>query len=86
MFKIQSFYINPSGIYNVNERNKYLYRVYKNPNAKDLFIKAQNSTSVEERAKLFAEMGDYKLVDELPKTHSKNRLMQFLKGLFSSID
>jgi hypothetical protein len=84
MFKILSTDINSSRIHTIKSGTAKIYRVYKNPNAKDLFIKAQNTSSQEERTKLFEQMGDYDIVVEKEKQPSKNRLMQFLKGLFSS--
>ena len=84
MFKILNAYMNPSGRYILTEGTANLYRIYKNPNAKDLFIKAQKAETVEERKKLFEEMGEYKLVNKKPKPQKQNRLMQFLKGLFNA--
>jgi len=83
MFKIESIYINPSGKYSLPKSMTNIYRVYKNPNAKDLFLKAQKAESEEERAKLFEAMGEYEIVRETPKKYTNNRLIQFLKGLFS---
>ena len=82
MFKIKSAYINPTGQYSMASIASNLYRVYKNPNARDLFIKAQKADTVKEREKLFNEMGEYKIVVEKEKRQSNNRLMQFLKGFF----
>ena len=84
MFKILSTEINPTRIHSIKEGTAKIYRVYKNPNAKDLFIKAQNTSSLEEREKLLRQMGNYDIVVEKEKQPSKNRFMQFLKGLFSS--
>lgn len=83
MFKILSTYINPSGNYTIPRGCANIYRIYKNPKAKDLFLKAQNSDSVEERKKIFEEMGEYKVVTEKRKTQSKNRLNQFFKGILN---
>ena len=76
--------MNPSGKYSVTAETTNLYRIYKNPKAKDLFIKAQKAETAEERRKLFDEMGEYKVVNENPKKRGKTRLMQFLKGLFNA--
>ena len=76
--------MNPSGRYTLTEGTANLYRIYKNPNAKDLFIKAQKAETVEERKKLFEEMGDYKVVNESPRMRRRNRVIQFLKGIFSN--
>ena len=84
MFKINSVYMNPQVNHSMTLKTSNLYRVYKNPNAKDLFIKAQNAKSAEERAKLFEEMGEYELVTEQSKTLSRCRLFQFLKGLLKT--
>ena len=83
MFKILSSYINPSGNYPIPRGCANIYRIYKNPKAKDLFLKAQNSDSVEERKKIFEEMGEYNVVTEKRKTQSKNRLNQFFKGILN---
>ena len=84
MFKILNAYMNPKGTYILTEGTAKLYRIYKNPKAKDLFIKAQNAKTVEERKNLFNAMGEYEVVNEAPKMKHKNRLTQFLKGLFNS--
>ena len=84
MFKIKSVYINPTGSYSMTKEHCNLYRVYKNPQAKDLFIKAQKAETVEERTKLFEEMGEYKLVTEVEKKSNKSRFVQFLKGIFTN--
>ena len=84
MFKIKNVYMNPRGIYVLTEGTANLYRIYKNPEARDLFIKAQSAKTVEERKKLFDAMGEYEVVNEKPKLHSKNRLIQFLKGIFNA--
>ena len=84
MFKIKSVYINPTKIYPKIAEHCNLYRVYKNPEAKDLFIKAQNAKTVEERAKLFEEMGEYNLVTEPEKKSHRHRLIQFIRGLFNA--
>ena len=84
MFKILNAYMNPSGMYCLTKGTASLYRIYKNPHAKDLFIKAQKAETVEERIKLFQEMGEYKVVNEAPKTPRRNRLIQFLKGIFTN--
>lgn len=82
MFKILNTYMNPNGRYTITEGTAYLYRIYKNPNAKDLFIKAQNAKTVEERIKLFDEMGEYEVINEKPKKQRESRIIQFLKGIF----
>ena len=84
MFKILNTYMNPNGTYTITEGTSKLYRVYKNPNARDLFMKAQKAETVEERKKLFEQMGEYQIVNENQKTHHRNRVIQFLKGLFTS--
>lgn len=84
MFKIKSIYINPVRLYSLTKAHCNLYRVYKNPEAKDLFIKAQKAETVEERAKLFKEMGEYKLVTEPEKKSHRHRLVQFIRGLFNA--
>ena len=84
MFKIKNTYMNPNGLYSVTKGTENLYRIYKNPNAKDLFIKAQKAKSVEERKILFEQMGEYEVVNESPKQHNKSRILQFLKGLFNA--
>ena len=84
MFKIKSIYVNPTGLYSATKVHCNLYRIYKNPKAKDLFIKAQKAETVEERAKLLKEMGEYKLVTESEKKSSKSRFVQFLKGIFTN--
>ena len=84
MFKIKSVEINPARIYTKANEHSNLYRVYKNPQAKDLFIKAQKAETVEERAKLFKEMGEYDLVTEPEKKSHKSRVIQFLKGIFNA--
>lgn len=83
MFKIKNAYMNPNGMYTMTEGTANLYRIYKNPKAKDLFIKAKKAETVEERIKLFEEMGEYKIVNEKPKTRRNYRFLQFLKGIFS---
>ncbi len=85
MFKILSAYINPAKNITLPKGCANIYRVYKNPKAKDLFAKAQKSDSVDERKKIFEEMGNFDIVVEKDKPHSKNRLVQFLKGLISRI-
>lgn len=82
MFKIQSIYINPPGISTVTKGAAKIFRIYKNPKARDLFIKSQKAKTVEERAKLLEQMGDYTIVTESEKNTHKNRFMQFIKGLF----
>lgn len=82
MFKILSTKINPTGTYSVATGTTKIYRVYKNPNARDLYIKAQNAATVEERTKLFEQMGDYEIVTKKEKTRSNNRIMQYLKGIW----
>ena len=82
MFKILNAYMNPKGTYILTNGTANLYRIYKNPKAKDLFIKAQKAETVEERAKLFEEMGEYKVVNENPKQHKPSRILQFIKGIF----
>ena len=84
MFKIQSIYINPTGTSSIIRGSAKVFRLYKNPEAKDLFIKAQNTKSVEEREKLFNQMGDYDIVIEKEKQPSNNRFMQFMKGLLNA--
>ena len=84
MFKIKSVLINPTGTYSMKKETANLYRIYKNPNAKDLFIKAQNAETIEERRRLFDEMGEYEIVNETPKKRCRNRVIQFLKGIFSN--
>lgn len=84
MFRILNAYMCPNGTYAITEGTKNLYRVYKNPKAKDLFLKAQKAETVEERQKLFDMMGEYKLVNKKPKYRKQNILWSLLKGLFSS--
>ncbi len=83
MFKILSSYINPTKNITLPKGCANIYRIYKNPKAKDLFIKAQKSDSVDERKKIFEEMGDFEIVVEKEKHFSKNRLIQFFKGLIN---
>ena len=83
MFKIKSCYINPNGKCSMAYKASNLYRIYKNSNAKDLFMKAQKAETVEERTKLFEQMGEYKLVTEVPKKQIGGLFMQLLKGLFN---
>jgi len=83
MFKILNIYMNPSGKYVLTRGTENIYRVYKNPNAKDLFIKAQNAKTIEERKKFFDMMGEYEIVNETPKVRHRTRLKQYLKGLFN---
>ena len=84
MFKILNAYMNPQGTYTLTKGTEHLYRVYKNPKAKDLFIKAQNAETVEERQRLFDMMGEYKVVNKAPKHRKPSIFWQLLKGLFSS--
>jgi hypothetical protein len=84
MFKIKNVYMNPKGMYTMTEGTANLYRIYKNPSAKDLFIRAQKASTVEERKRLFDEMGEYEIVNETPKPRHKNRFIQFLKGIFNA--
>ena len=84
MFKIKNTYMNPNGLYSVTKGTENLYRIYKNPNAKDLFVKAQKAETVEEKRTLFEQMGEYEVVNESPKQHHKNRILQFLKGLLNA--
>ena len=86
MFRVLSTKINPSKISSIYNGCAKIYRVYKNPNAKDLFLKAQKAETAEEKAMLLEKMGDYNVVTEKNERHSKNRLMQFLKGLFGSLE
>lgn len=83
MFKIKCLYFNSVRTYSKTKNFCNLYRVYKNPKAKDLFLKAQQTKSLEEREKLYKEMGDYTLLTEPEKKSSKNRFLQFIKGLFN---
>ena len=66
MFKILDAYMRPSGLRGCTNLN--LYRVYKNPEARDLYLKAQWESAQFQRADLYAKMGEYELVDETPKT------------------
>lgn len=83
MFKIKSVEINSTGNYLKANGYSNLYRVYKNSQAKDLFMKAKKAKTSQEREKLFIEMGEYKLVTETEKKYGRGRLLQFLKGLLS---
>ena len=83
MFKIKSIYINPIGTSSVHKGAADIYRIYKNPNAKELYLKAQSAKTVEERTKLFEQMGEYDISIRHPKNESKNRFIQFLKGILS---
>ena len=76
--------MNPRGKYSMTDATANVYRVYRNANAKDLYIKAQKAATTEERKRLFDEMGDYEIIDKTPKKKRKNRFLQFLKGIFSS--
>ena len=84
MFKILSTHINPSSTYKTPNGAAKIYRIYKNPQAKDLFIKAKEAKTAEERQKLINEMGEYDIVTEKEKMPSRNRFVQLLKGLFSA--
>ena len=83
MFKIRNIYMNPSGTYAMTKGTENLYRVYKKPEARELFIAAQKAETIEKRKKLFDEMGEYEVINETPKKHRSSRLKQFLKGLFN---
>ena len=48
---------------NKNVIDVNLYRVYENPSAEVLYKQAQKAQNWQEKAKLFAEMGHYELVD-----------------------
>ena len=76
--------MNPNGIYSMMGKASNLYRVYKNPKAKDLYNKARQAETVEERKKLFEQMGEYKFVTETPKERTGGLFIQFLKGLFNA--
>ena len=83
MFKVKNIYMNPNGTYPVTEGTANLYRIYKNPKAKDLFIKARSAATVEERKRLFDEMGEYKIINKKPKRNKNGLLVQLLRALFS---
>ena len=82
-FKILNAYMNPNGTYPITEGTKNLYRIYKNPKARDLYIKAQDAKTVEERQKLFDMMGEYKVVNEAPKQRKASLFWSLMKGLFN---
>ena len=52
-------------------------REYSNPNAKELFEKAQNASTIEEKIKYLEEMGDYKIIN----VENEKVVENFLKNL-----
>ena len=80
MFEILSVYMNPTGIYCMaGAENRY--RLYKNPDARDLFIKAQNAKTIQERANLFKQMGEYDILDKTPHLSYVQKIKTFIKGI-----
>ncbi len=72
--------MNPTGIYCMpGAENRY--RLYKNPDASELFIKAQHASTVQERAALFKQMGDYEILDKTPHLPCMQRIKTFIKGI-----
>lgn len=65
MFKILDSYMQSSGLR--NGLNPYLYRIYKNPEARNIYLRSQWADSFEERKYILKKMGEYTLVDETPK-------------------
>ena len=81
MFKILGAYMNPTGIYCMPIGAENRYRLYKNPDARGLFIKAQQASTVQERAALFKQMGDYVILDKTPHLSWSRRIKALIKGI-----
>ena len=80
MFKVFDMYMRPNGL---SSKNYSLYRIYKKPEAKELFMKAQTTDSITEKTKLYEKMGEYDIfVDKTTKNTEEMSDWESIKCIF----